>query len=64
MDRDAGTICFMAGVDDGVMPCAVLSEHAVRIVPIAHWLPGAAFQVRAAPDAGPRVEVEIPEQEV
>jgi len=45
------------------MPCAVLSQHPVRIVPTAPWLLRAAFRVRTAPGAGTRVEVEIPEKE-
>ena len=53
----------MATADDGAMSCAVLSEHPVRIVPAAHSLLGAAFRVRTAPDAGIRVQVEIPQKE-
>jgi len=53
----------MAMVDDGAMSCAVLSEHPFRIVPAAHSLFGAAFRVRTAPDAGVRVQVEIPDTE-
>ena len=53
----------MAMVDDGAMSCAVLSEHPFRIVPAAHSLFGAAFRVRTAPDAGVRVQVEIPQKE-
>ena len=53
----------MATVDDGAMSCAVLSEHPFRIVPAAHSLFGAAFRVRTAPDAGVRVQLEIPQKE-
>ena len=53
----------MATVGDGAMSCTVLSEHPVRTVPTAHWLLRAASRVRTAPDAGTRVQVEIPEKE-